>query len=44
MQIHINKHDGGNFLTVHVSGILSQADYECFVLKFEQFIPTPAMG
>jgi hypothetical protein len=38
MPIHINEHDGRNFLTVHVSGILSQADYERFVPKFEQFV------
>jgi hypothetical protein len=38
MPIHINEDDGGNFLTVHVSGILSQADYERFVPKFEQFV------
>ena len=35
MPIHINEHSGGNFLTVHVKGILSQADYERFVPKFE---------
>ena len=38
MPIHIKENDCGNFLTVHVSGILSQADYECFVPKFEQFV------
>ena len=38
MPIHINEHEGGNFLTVHVSGILSQADYERFVPKFEQVV------
>jgi hypothetical protein len=38
MPIHINECDGGNFLTIYVSGILSQADYERFVPKFEQFV------
>jgi hypothetical protein len=38
MPIHINENDGGGFLAVHVSGILSQADYERFVPKFEPFI------
>jgi hypothetical protein len=38
MPIHINEHDGGNFLMVHVSGILSSADYVRFVPKFEQFV------
>jgi len=38
MPIHIKENDCGNFLTVHVSGILSQADYERFVPKFEQFV------
>jgi hypothetical protein len=38
MPIHINELSGGNFLDVHVSGILSQADYERFVPKFEQFV------
>ena len=38
MPIHINECIGGNFLTVHVNGILSQADYERFVPQFEQFV------
>ena len=41
MPIHINEHDGGHFPTVHVSGILSQADYERFVPQFEQFFQQP---
>jgi len=38
MPIHINEPGAGNFLDVHVSGILSQTDYERFVPKFEQFV------
>jgi hypothetical protein len=38
MPIHINNEASGNFLTVHVSGILSQVDYERFVPKFEQIV------
>ena len=38
MPIHINDLTDGNFVTVHVSGILSQADYERFVPKFEQSV------
>ena len=38
MPIYINELSDGNFLTVRVSGILSQSDYECFVPKFEQFV------
>ena len=38
MPIHINELTDGNFLAVHVSGILSRADYERFVPKFEQFV------
>ena len=36
MPIRINELTDGNFLTVHVSGILSQADYERFVPEFER--------
>jgi hypothetical protein len=36
MPIHINEDSGGNFLDVHVSGILSQTDYEQFVPEFER--------
>ena len=38
MPIHLNEDSGGNFLTVHVSGILSEADYTRFVPQFEQFV------
>jgi len=38
MPIHINELTGGNVLAVHVSGILSRADYERFVPKFEQSV------
>jgi hypothetical protein len=36
MPIQINEDNGGNFFTVQVSGILSQADYEQFVPEFER--------
>jgi hypothetical protein len=36
MPIHINEPRGGNFLAVHISGILSQADYQKFVPEFER--------
>jgi len=36
MPIQINEGGGGNFLAVHVSGILSQADYERFVPEVER--------
>ena len=36
MPIHINEPGDGHFLTVHVSGILSQADYVQFVPEFER--------
>jgi hypothetical protein len=36
MAIQINEPGGGNFLEVHVSGILAQADYEQFVPEFER--------
>jgi SpoIIAA-like len=36
MPIHINEDNGGKFLAIHVSGILSQADYEQFVPEFER--------
>ena len=38
MPIHINEPDSGNFLDVHVSGILSKADYEQFVPEFERLV------
>ena len=38
MPIQINEGDGGNFLAVHVSGILAQADYERFVPEFERLV------
>ena len=38
MPICINENDGGNFLAVRVSGILSQADYVSFVPEFDQFV------
>jgi hypothetical protein len=36
MPIQINEDSGGNFLAVHVSGILSEADYTQFVPEFER--------
>ena len=36
MPIQTNQPGGGNFLNVHVSGILSQADYTQFVPEFER--------
>ena len=36
MPIQINESGGGHFLTIHVSGILSQADYEQFVPEFDR--------
>jgi SpoIIAA-like len=36
MPIQTNEDSGGNFLAVHVSGILSQTDYEQFVPEFER--------
>jgi hypothetical protein len=36
MPIHINKNGPGDFLTVHFSGILAQADYQLFVPEFER--------
>ena len=36
MPIHINEDNGGNFLDVHISGILSQADYQQFVPEFDR--------
>jgi hypothetical protein len=38
MPIQLNEGDGGKFLTVHVSGILAQADYKQFVPKFERLV------
>jgi hypothetical protein len=38
MPIQINERDGGNFLAVHVSGILAQADYERFVPEFKRLV------
>lgn len=38
MPVHINELTDGNFLTVHVSGILSQADYKRFVPEFERLV------
>jgi len=38
MPIRINEGDGGNFLAVHVSGILAGADYEQFVPEFERLV------
>jgi hypothetical protein len=38
MPIHINEPGAGNFLDVHVSGILSQADYKQFVPEFERLV------
>jgi hypothetical protein len=38
MPIQINEDTGGNFLAVHVSGILSQADYTQFVPEFERLV------
>jgi hypothetical protein len=36
MPIQINEPGGGNFPTVHVSGILSPADCEQFMPEFER--------
>ena len=36
MPIQLNEPRSGNFLAVHVSGILSQADYQQFVPEFER--------
>lgn len=38
MPIQINEGGSGNFLAVHVSGILAQADYERFVPEFERLV------
>jgi hypothetical protein len=38
MPIHINEPGDRNFLEVHVSGILSQADYKRFVPEFERLV------
>ena len=38
MPIHINEPGEGNFLDVHVNGILSQADYKQFVPEFERLV------
>jgi hypothetical protein len=38
MPIQINEYAGGNFLAIHVSGILTQADYEQFVPEFERLV------
>ncbi|MGA2788981.1 MAG: STAS/SEC14 domain-containing protein [Verrucomicrobiota bacterium] len=38
MPIQINEGGGGNFLAVHVSGILAQAGYERFVPEFERLV------
>jgi hypothetical protein len=38
MPIHINEDDGGKILVVHVSEILSQADYKRFVPEFERLV------
>lgn len=38
MPIQTNEDDGGNVLAVHVSGILTQADYRRFVPEFERLV------
>ncbi len=38
MPIQIREDDGGKFLAVHVSGLLSQADYESFVPECERLV------
>lgn len=38
MPIQTREDDGGKFLDVHVSGILSQADYENFAPEFERLV------
>jgi hypothetical protein len=38
MPIQTAEGDGGNFLAVHVSGILAQVDYEHFVPEFDRFV------
>jgi len=38
MPIHINEPSGGKSIDVHVSGTLSQTDYENFVPEFERLV------
>ncbi|MGB3493354.1 MAG: STAS/SEC14 domain-containing protein [Elainellaceae cyanobacterium] len=38
MSIQLNEEDGGKILVVQVSGMLTKADYERFVPKFDRLI------
>ena len=38
MPVETHEEDGGKVLVAHVSGILTKADYEQFVPKFERLI------